>query len=363
MEKIKAIKNTEKLCWKCLKEKDMIHLIELENLGYGSIFDSCSAKIQLCEECYNDKGPDFWSKELTYNTEEDEKYGWWHYKHENEISEYFQALPIESQQFIFNEYYEGAYFMEPQDWIDYELGILPHEKAKEYGLYSTQEIEAYKERFPKCKHPVNRIFSDGSAGCWCPFDASGGYNQVASVNISDECYQCPYYEERKENDKIKDISEKDYGKYKVLAKAELFKKENHKKEKIEILLHFNFQIDKLPIELIEAAEKDNGTLKLHGSDVIQKLREISFSIDNIENFSRSQLVNLYKKSKIIFDRQSGVYSYISDGDNLVRGMKIVIVDTSKDWTIVSCNGAESIAYIDSVDPLIGYNQLAIIEGE
>ena len=45
-KKIKAIHNTDCLCWKCLKkhdkDKDKIHIIEIEALGYNSRFDNLS---------------------------------------------------------------------------------------------------------------------------------------------------------------------------------------------------------------------------------------------------------------------------------------------------------------------------------
>ena len=66
MEKIKAIQNTAKLCWKCLKEKEPLHIIKFGPLGYGSSFDNCQTKIQLCEECFQKSNPDIWSEEIVY---------------------------------------------------------------------------------------------------------------------------------------------------------------------------------------------------------------------------------------------------------------------------------------------------------
>lgn len=219
MEKIRAIKNSDKLCWKCLKEQEGIHTLEFGPLGYGSGFDCCSTKIQLCDACYNESIPEIWSKKLVYDSAEDEEYDWCHYEHEDKIFQYFDTLPLEGQQFVWNEFWQGDHYMEAQDWIDYHMGILPHEKAKEYGLYSTQEIKAYEERFPKCKWPANRLYNDNSRGCWCPFGAHGDYNQEISTNISDECYLCKHYEERKKDEKIKEIKDEDFSDYKILVLA------------------------------------------------------------------------------------------------------------------------------------------------
>ena len=103
--------------------------------------------------------------------------------------------------------------MDAQDWIDYKLNILTHEKCKEYGLYSPQEKQAYKERFPICQHPVNVIFEDESKGCWCPFGAYGEYGQKTGRNLYDGCYECKYFEKRRTP--IKYISEKDWIDYKI----------------------------------------------------------------------------------------------------------------------------------------------------
>lgn len=229
-QKILAMKNTEHLCWKCLKKKENIHVIEFGPLGYGSGFDCSSTKIQLCDDCFKESER-IWSQELVYDSEEDKEYDWCHYEFEDEIFKYFDSLPIEGRQFVWNEFYEGEIKLEPQDWIDYELGILPHEKAKEYGLYSTQEINAYNERFPKCKHPVNRIFSDKSKGCWCPFGATGKYGQEIGLNICSDCYQCEHYEERKKDNPIIDISNDAYKDYVILVKADaILKRMNGQKK-------------------------------------------------------------------------------------------------------------------------------------
>ena len=196
-KKIKAISNTDCLCWKCLKEhdKDKIHTINIIGLGYGSKFDNLSTKLQLCDDCYNEH-TDWW--ELAVISDNDLEY----YEHEKEIVNYIDELPLQSQQFVWNEYAYGAcadFYMNAQDWIDYQLGTLSHEKCKEYGIYSPDEKQAYEDRFPTCQHPVEIIYSDGSNDCHCPFGASGKCKDgVVSVGINmwEECYKCRYYKQR-----------------------------------------------------------------------------------------------------------------------------------------------------------------------
>lgn len=201
IKKIKAIHNTECLCWKCLKEHDKskIHIIEIGALGYNSCFDNLSTRIQLCDDCYN-VNPEWWNLE-TIIPEGFEQFGYM-YKYDKEICQFINELPLESQELVWNEYAYGAcagYNMDAQDWIDYQLGTISHEKCKEYGMYSPDEEKAYEERFPTCQHPVEIIYNDGSKGCWCLFGAHGKLNDgVVSVggNTSSQCYKCKYYKQR-----------------------------------------------------------------------------------------------------------------------------------------------------------------------
>lgn len=208
-EKILAIKDHDGLCWNCLKtvDKKSIHKIVITSLGYESVFDNWSTEIHLCDDCYNqsiEKIPDLW---LLEEYESDIINHLTRYKYEDEILDYFHRLPLQGQQFVYNEFSHDSCFsvsMEPQDWIGYELGILSHEKCKEYCMYSPDEKKAYKERFPKCQYPTNIIYDDNSKGCWCPFGANGKYGQsIEDCQTSDECYQCEYYKKR--TTPIKDI--------------------------------------------------------------------------------------------------------------------------------------------------------------
>lgn len=97
--------------------------------------------------------------------------------------------------------------MDSQDWIDYELGELPHDKCKEYCLYSPQEIKAYNDRFPTCANVFLKTYSDGSGGCRCSLGAHGNKDGSCGVNISSECYQCAWYTPRV--DKMNEVNEID----------------------------------------------------------------------------------------------------------------------------------------------------------
>ena len=209
MSKTIAIKDHEGLCWNCLQTKDNIRKIEIPELGYGSGFDGAGTEIHLCEECFQKSNPEIWTLETVKGVEYMEEY-----KHEKEMFEYFEQMPLLGKQFVLNEYQTGwntSYKLDPQDWIDYEEKTISHERCKELGLYSHEEIDAYRKRFPICQYPVNKHYEDGSCGCWCPFGAYGEEGQKAGLNISDKCYQCEHFKER--TIPLKDIKAEDYSDY------------------------------------------------------------------------------------------------------------------------------------------------------
>lgn len=217
----KAIENPENVCFNCLKETEETNLnkIYFPEMGYGGGFDGWSTRINLCEDCMKLTNSDWWKLKEKPLKESGVWSDFYEYEYEDEIFKFVNQMPLLGQELFWNRYSTDNYQMESQDWIDYELKILPHEKCKEYGCYSHQEIEAYETRFPICQHPANRIWKDGSKGCWCPFGASGEYGQKCGLNISDKCYQCKYFTER--TTPIKDINAKDYKDYEVYYKAKL----------------------------------------------------------------------------------------------------------------------------------------------
>lgn len=213
MERVLAIRDQPGLCWNCLKVDDDTRKIEIPALGYGSGFDEISTEIHLCSECYK-KTKKLWGLKII----NEEPWGG-EYEFEKEIFAFFNQLPPEGQQFVENEFEDGScsHWMEPQDWMDYFINkCLPHDKAKEYGLWSLEEKAFYKERFPKCGNVANRVFYDGSVGSWCPFGASGDKDASADRNISGECYQCEHFKERTEP--IRDIRDEDWYEYEIDAR-------------------------------------------------------------------------------------------------------------------------------------------------
>lgn len=194
-----AIQNPDNTCCNCLKETK-VHKIQIGDMGYGSGFDSWSTQINLCDDCINQTNPEWWKLKTKIafemggcNFEE--------YEFEDEIFNFINQMPLAGQELFWNRYKNGdRYPMEPQEWIDYELDILPHEKCKEYGMYSPQEREAYKDRFPKCKHIKLKVYNDGSSHTMCFRNAFGEKDGSCNKhNISNECYMCDSFEERTED--------------------------------------------------------------------------------------------------------------------------------------------------------------------
>ena len=103
-----------------------------------------------------------------------------------------------------------ATYMSGQDWIDYELDILPHEKCKEYGYYSPQEKQAYRDRFPNCKHVKIKVMVMDQKSSECFRSAFGDGNGNCGLNISDKCYLCDSFEERDGELQVIDVLEEFY---------------------------------------------------------------------------------------------------------------------------------------------------------
>lgn len=220
---IVALKDTG-ICMKCLKKK-ATHTYTIYGRGYGSIFDSMDSKFQCCDDCDNSEYEEWFDETETMDDYIET------YQHEEKIWELIDSLPLEGKELFRNRFSENAYYMEPQDWIDYQLDELAHEKCKEYGRYSPKDIEAYKTKFTTCEYVTNVIWNDGSQGSWCPFGASGDYGQKVydCGNLSDECTDCQYYKKRE--NPIKEIKGDDLNDWKNYMKAKL--KEDEYKRKFE----------------------------------------------------------------------------------------------------------------------------------
>ena len=199
MSKIKAIDNPDCTCYKCLKKfnDEQLNIIHIPSMGWGSRFDNWSTEIHLCNECIKETNPEWWKLEEVVG-ENDWRGSW--YKYEDDIFSFVNSLPLEGQELFWNRYAKGcnSHYMLPQDWIDYELDILPHEKCKEYSMYSPQERRAYQEKFPICDKVKIVIYDDGSQSSRCPFGAFGNKDGTAEGHQTQtKCYDCVFFENRK----------------------------------------------------------------------------------------------------------------------------------------------------------------------
>ncbi|WP_425203801.1 hypothetical protein [Priestia megaterium] len=207
--------HNELLCYKCdTLQEDKSSLIEYHMCcrGYGSSFDNDDFTVQICHKCNK---PEY---EKWFNEEYEKEDYHETYKHEGDIIILISSFPIENQEYIENDY------MERQDWIDMKKGILPDEKYEEYGMSSPRQINTYKERFTTCEHPVNAVFNDKSKACYCPFGATGKYDQIADEwNISTECFGCQQYEKR--STVIKEMDYDKFQRYKQYMLGKLYRAE------------------------------------------------------------------------------------------------------------------------------------------
>lgn len=217
-----AISNPDKTCMKCLCEKEKINQIHIGALGYMSGFDNMRTQVNLCNDCIKETNKEWWK--LRRKKTNDSGHAFDVYEYEDEIFKFIKSLSLAGQELFWNHYSYGAcadYDMVAQDWIDFELGILPHEKCKEYGFYSPLDKQSYSERFTTCQYPANRVWSDSSKGSWCPFGANGDYGQKVGLNISDKCTNCKHYKKR--NTPITDIKAKDFSAYKLYVQYHVHK--------------------------------------------------------------------------------------------------------------------------------------------
>lgn len=224
------------LCMVCLKEK-ATHKYEISGRRYGSFFDEDNTYWQCCDKCHKFEYY-IWANELPSADDYCEEY-----KLEDEILEFIHNLPLQSQELFFNTFNSSnQYPMDAQDWIDYELGELPHRKCKEYYLYSHDEIKAYHDRFPNCTKVYKKVWKDGSVSCMCHKHAHGNADGTCDINISDECYMCDSYKPKSNEFTMKTVDEiEEYYKNEKkrledmleYAQARLVELEDNKKEYLE----------------------------------------------------------------------------------------------------------------------------------
>ena len=210
---IVAIEDTD-ICMKCLKKK-ATHTYRIYGRGYGSSFDMSDTKFQCCDDC---DSPEYeeWFNETEVMDDYIETY-----QHEGKILDLIKNLPLEGQELFENRFDSDGWHMEAQDWIDYQLDELPHEKCKEYHMYSPKDIESYSSKYPTCEHVVNVVWDDDSKGSRCPFGAYGEYGQTVDDcgNLCGQCTDCNYY--RKREKPIKEIKGEDLHEWENYMSAKL----------------------------------------------------------------------------------------------------------------------------------------------
>lgn len=189
-DRIRPVTYSDKICFKCLNESDNINTYNLDNRGYGSIFDSFKSTLQLCDEC-NCENLAVWFNEEPLL---DEDY-FITYMHEDKICDFVESLPIQGKELFNNRCASelGVLTIDSQDWIDIELEIAPDSVYRKYGMYSPSEIRAYRDRFPSCKHVYLKTYNDGSKCCVCKYGAYGNKDGSCGVNTSSKCYKCTNY--------------------------------------------------------------------------------------------------------------------------------------------------------------------------
>lgn len=224
MNNNKAIENPENVCFNCLKEGN-VHKIHIPAMGYGSNFDNFSTRIHLCNDCMKLTNPEWWKlEEVQCEWDKEDNHGFTEYKYEKEILNFVKQMPIAGRELFYARYGYGACaeYMSGQDWIDYELDKLSHEKCKEYCMYSPEERKAYNERFPICDKVKFIIYEDNSKGCHCPFGAFGNEDGTAEGHQSStKCYKCKMFVIR--NDNIKTMTKEDFDIYELENKLALKK--------------------------------------------------------------------------------------------------------------------------------------------
>ena len=147
-----AIKNPEDVCFNCLKETK-VNKIYIDSLGYGSGFDNFSTRINLCDDCIKQTNKDWWKLEKKQcdwddTPESEDNYNkFFKYKYEDEILAYVKQLPLAGQELFYSRFAYGICadsYMSGQDWIDYRLGILPHENVRNMVIFTTKKMHTIK---------------------------------------------------------------------------------------------------------------------------------------------------------------------------------------------------------------------------
>lgn len=140
---VTPIINKENLCWKCLKEYEQVVRIDINPLGYGSVFDSTQSFIQLCSDCLELTNPIWWEFEKTTIDMD----GWYSekYIYEDEILNFINSFPIESQELFFNSCDDRTQKIDPQLWIDMVIKDNNLQYSKKEDIVIIEALELYKK--------------------------------------------------------------------------------------------------------------------------------------------------------------------------------------------------------------------------
>jgi len=216
-----AIQYPENTCFNCLQDTQ-VHKIHIPTLGHNSNFQFFSTRLNLCPECLKQTNLNWWKLEIVEDNIQD-KDNWYslRYKYEKEILDFVNKMPIEGRELFYARFGNGANadLMSGQDWIDYVLDILSHDKCKLYGCFSTDEIKSYEKRFPICDKVKNIIYKCEHENknyivlkLRCPFG-------VDDTQTQSQCYECRLFVER--NGEIEIMDKEDFEIYELQIKLEL----------------------------------------------------------------------------------------------------------------------------------------------
>ena len=219
-----AIENPESTCFNCLQNHQQLHTIHILALNHGSKFTNFSSKLYLCPICYNLTNPIWWNLEIvkTYTEYEQMQLN---YKYESEILDFINKMPLSGQELFYARFGKGINCgsMQGQDWIDYGLDKLSHEKCKEYGYFSPEERKAYYERFHVCDKVKIVVYEDDENNkennhkeSRCPFGVFGNEDGTSEGHKPHhQCYGCKMFEVRDSGKEIEIMNKEDFEIYEL----------------------------------------------------------------------------------------------------------------------------------------------------
>ena len=242
-----AIENPENICFNCLQNHQQLHTIYIPALNHNSKFENFSSLLHLCSSCYNFTNPIWWQLEIIKSYTEYNMMQL-NYKYEQEILDFINQMPLSGQELFYARFSKGINCgsMKGQDWIDYELDKLSHEKCNEYGYYSPEERNVYQERFHVCDKVRIVVYKDDENNeenndkvSRCPFGAFGNDNGASEEDLMyHQCYECKMFKVRDSENEIEVMNEEDYEIYELenelALKILLREVKNENKEKEDI---------------------------------------------------------------------------------------------------------------------------------